>query len=290
MSKHAILITAYKDVESVIELIDTMGSRFNFYIHFDKKRDLKVDRLKALNNVFYWQRYKVNWGGVNHLHAILFLVENALLNQDNSFFHLITAEDFPIKSAEEILKIDTNKSYLKSRPFPFYGWDNSGGHDRYRRYQFYDVFNAKMKFGARFIHLLLIAQKKLGIFRKPLFDFPMFGGSTYWSLNREILVYVMEKVNDRLRRGLAMTFCAEEFVFQTILENSKYKDTIMDDNLRYIDWSSKRGGDPAFLDESDFSALLISNALFARKIRKNGDDKLLKILKEKIYNSQALEK
>ncbi|MCL7988614.1 beta-1,6-N-acetylglucosaminyltransferase [Sphingobacterium sp. lm-10] len=278
--RHAILITAYKDVESIVDLIETMGSCFNYYIHFDRKSRINFEKLADLPNVFITAELEVNWGGVNHFYVILGLIEEALKNEDNDFFHLITGEDFPIKTTQYILKLDRSKSFIKSTSFPFYNWDSSGGHDRYRRYHFYDFFNAKTKFGARLIYALTLLQKIFHIKRKDFSVKKKFGGSTYWSLNREVLGYLLNQLDsDRLKK-LRYTFCSEEFVFQTLLEDSPYQHTIVNDNLRFIDWSSKRGGDPAFLDETDFEKLRLSNAIFARKIRKIPTSPLLGLLKK----------
>ncbi|MDN5627487.1 MAG: hypothetical protein L0G16_05910, partial [Weeksellaceae bacterium] len=73
MNKQAILITAYKDLYSLRQLITLFGNNFNFYIHIDKKSKIDTDILKQFDNVFVSKKYEVNWGGFNHLKAILFL-------------------------------------------------------------------------------------------------------------------------------------------------------------------------------------------------------------------------
>ncbi|WP_336830741.1 MULTISPECIES: beta-1,6-N-acetylglucosaminyltransferase [Sphingobacterium] len=280
--KQAILITAYKDTSSVYELVKVFGEDFNFYVHFDKKSQLDVTSLKSITNLTIINSYKVNWGGTNHFFAILDLCKAALENKDNVFFHLITAEDFPIKSLSDFWQLDIGKNYLDYTEFPYYGWDSSGGFDRINYYRFFDLFNAKKKNGARILNFLLNLQKKIGLKRKSLNFDKLYGGSTYWSLNRESLEKVFSVLDYKMLRRLRYTFCAEEFVFQSIIMNSALKHTVVNNNLRYIDWQSKRGGDPAFLDETDFDNLKNCDKLFARKILKTDKNQLLIALKSHI--------
>jgi len=280
--KHAILITAYKDIESLIDLIDTMGDSFNFYIHLDRKRKLNSSTLNQIKNVEVSNTYNVNWGGLNHFRAILELSERALKNNENVFFHLITAEDYPIKNSKYILDMDTAQSYLHYFPFPKMTWDKNGGSDRYNYFHLYDVFDAKTKIGSRVIYLFILIQKCLKIKRKALPFSKMYGGSTYWSLSRQLLNFTTQQVDNNLLARLKYTFCAEEYIFHSILLNSPLTHKITNSNLRYIDWHSKRGSDPAFLDETDFDILKNSNAIFARKIKKSPNSKLLKLLKHHI--------
>lgn len=141
----------------------------------------------------------------------------------------------------------------------------------------------KKRWGNIIIGLFLRFQKKIKLRRTPPKQFKdqLFGGSTYWSLNRSALEYVVNytKTNPDFLRRLSFTFCAEEMYFQTVLINSEWSSTISNDNLRYIDWSSGRGGYPAFLDITDFEQLLASKKYFARKI-KHGDQ-----LKESLKNN-----
>jgi hypothetical protein len=44
--------------------------------------------------------------------------------------------------------------------------------------------------------------------------------------------------------------------------------------LRYIDWASGRGGNPAFLDNTDYEKIKISNKIFARKFHENYSEEL----------------
>ncbi len=96
----------------------------------------------------------------------------------------------------------------------------------------------------------------------------LYGGNTYWSLTREAVQYVITHTqeNPKFLKRFNFTFCAEEMYFQTVLMNSSFKESINHDDLRYMDWATGRGGNPAFLDETDFESIISSKKLFARKL------------------------
>lgn len=268
--KQAILITAYKNVSSLIDIVDFFDDSFNFYIHFDRKVNVDLSALSQFNNVFVSRGYSVNWGGVNHLKAILSLADIALKDPENSFFHLITAEDFPVKSIKDFKSLDQNKNYLEFFELPTPFWSDNGGMDRLDYYNFFDILDAKKKMQHIIIGKFVLIQKKIQLKRSYPEDFlnlKLYGGSTYWSLNRNALDYIIQfDANKRILKRFDYTFCAEEIYIQTVLLNSPYIDSIVNDNLRFIDWQSGRRSYPAFLDETDFDSLISSNKLFARKI------------------------
>jgi len=282
--KQTILITAYKNVEQVIDIIDYFDNRFEFYIHFDKRSALDLSPLKSTpkKKVFVCNTYPVYWGGVNHLKAILLLAGEALKNPENVMFHLITGEDFPCKPVSYFReRVDCKKDYINVFPMPYPVWPGNGGMDRVDYYNFYDLFNAKKTDKA--IHGLVRLQKIFKIKRSYPAGFPkLYGGSTYWSLSRNTMQYILEytETNKAFLERMNYTFCPEEFYFQTIIMDSPFVSNVMNDNLRYIDWVSGRGGKPAFLDESDYDKIKSSDKLFARKFHETGSERLKQLLIE----------
>lgn len=74
--KQAILITAYKDYSHLKRIVDFFDHDFQIYIHLDKNSEIShslIDEIITNNKVkVFRKKYKVNWGGLNHLRAILF--------------------------------------------------------------------------------------------------------------------------------------------------------------------------------------------------------------------------
>lgn len=75
--KQAILITAYKDFDHLEEIIKIFDESFELYVHIDKKSNVSAIQLSRFQSYLQVklisQKYKVNWGGINHLKSILYL-------------------------------------------------------------------------------------------------------------------------------------------------------------------------------------------------------------------------
>lgn len=271
--KQAILITAYKNYQHLEEIICFFDENFEIYIHIDKKSSIARKELLSLQKhaivKLVSQKYKVNWGGFNHLKSILYLSEIALKNKENHYFHLISGHDFPIKRASyfETFFKNKNTEFIDCFEIPFSGWEN-GGLDRIEYYSLFDQLNWKNSFQKKIIKKIIHWQKINGFKRKIGLKIPkLYGGSTWWSLTRECLSYVVvyTKNNKAILKRFKYTFCSEEFYFQTLIMNSSFGSKIENDNLRYIDWSNRNGNNPSVLDETDFEKMLDSNSFFARR-------------------------
>lgn len=285
----AILITAYKNIDHLIEIIRFFHDGFSVYIHIDKKSTLTKDQIKLLDsykNVSYVsQKYEINWGGFNHLRAILDLSEKALEEKENTYFHLITGHDYPIKSITDFKQFEnTRKIFMEYHPMPYNAWED-GGLDRLEQYNFYDFIDGREGIGESIIKKFGKLQKAVGFKRKFYKNFPsLYGGSTYWSMSREALKYVFEYLhnNPQFLNRFKYTFCSEEIFFQTILLNSEFKENIVNNNKRFIVWEKRNGNYPANLDLSDFENIEASDALFARKFEYPVSSDLFDKIKSKL--------
>lgn len=272
--KQAILITAYKNYHHLEEIIQCFDPNFELYIHLDKKSTISEVELKHLKKYdivkLVEQKYKVNWGGFNHLKSILFLIEQALKNPQNMYFHLITGHDFPVKRASYFVDFfqNNNNEYIDYWDIPKVGGADNGNMDRIEYYNFYDLWNAKMYKENKKIKSLICLQKRLGYKRKIPAKMPkLYGGSTYWTLSKNCVNYVLDftKKNKWFLNRFKYTLCAEEFYFQTIIMNSSFAENVANHNLRHIDWVARNGNNPAVLDDTDFEKLKETHAVFARK-------------------------
>ncbi len=268
----AILITAYKNFDQLIDLVAYFNSGFEIFIHIDKKQNTPPDYLKKLYSFPQVKlvsfKYKVNYAGRNHLRSILHLSEEALKNRDNYYFHVISGQDFPVQPLSyfiEFGKKNKDSNFLEYFEMPNPQWEN-GGMDRVELFGFYDLLNAKTHL--RFIHKINAIQKKIGYKRKiDLKNRKLFGGSTWWSLSRNTLDFVIDytKKQPYLIRRLKHTFCSEEIYFQTVIMNSVHADKVTNTNLRYVNWNLKHNSIPAVLDIDDLENIKSGNFLFARK-------------------------
>lgn len=234
--KQAILITAYKNYHHLEDIIAFFDEDFTIYIHIDKKSyiaEQELLSLKQYSNVkLISQKFKVNWGGFNHLRSILYLAEKALENPSNHYFHLISGHDFPIKPVSDFKFFfnNTNKEYINCFQISSSKWANNGTLDRLEYYNLYDLFNWKIDFHKRIIKKIIHWQKKIHFKRSMQLNAShLYGGSTWWSLSRECLNYVIQysNKNNIFLNRFKYTLCSEEFYFQTILMNSNLKFVII---------------------------------------------------------------
>lgn len=270
--RHAILMTAYKQPELINRWIDNYAHLFDFYIHIDLKSSVKPNDIHVKDNVYILKKYKVNWGGVNHLKAFIELMQLADL-EGYDYYHTISAQDWMLPFRLDTL--EKGKSYMEWGKLPRPEWKKEhGGFDRIRYYCLYDYWNYKSKPQKYFIKYMFYIQKGLGIRRKK-FPMPLYGGSGYMSLTQEAVTYILSfiRANPMILKRFEHTFCAEELIFQTLLMNSPLKDKIINNPLRYMVWPG-----PKVLDESDYEKIKQTDSLFIRKIDSNISDKLLKRL------------
>jgi len=270
--KQGILVTAYKHPEWLRRVVDLLGSDFSFFIHIDRNTSSRdQERFRQLgrshgNVIFVSNRYKVNWGGFNHLQAILLLSERAL-ESGMEYCHLITGQDYPVKSASYFGQdLATENSYIEYFEIPSVYW--KGGFDRMTLFHLNDVFNRRTIGGKTALIMLTAIQRLFRVERSLPENVKLYGGGTYWSLNRACLEYVVDytKRNPSFLFHFRHTFCPEEILFQTVLLNSPFRGNLVNDNLRYIRWEKRYGSYPAILDSSDVGSILSSAALFARKV------------------------
>jgi hypothetical protein len=175
---------------------------------------------------------------------------------------LLTGQDYPIKSNEYIhkfLKTNRQKSFMDFFPLPSNQWQD-GGLNRIDRWHI-RVRNRHFTFPKDRNSRNSLLKRKFPGNARP------FGGSSYWCLDRECILYIYNYVR---RNPVFVNFfrwvdVPDELFFQTILLNSSLKKKIINDNLRYIEWRNLESGSPAILGKDDLDKLMESPKLFARK-------------------------
>jgi len=260
----AILITAYKDFDYLKYLIHSLKDDEIFlFIHIDKRfyDEHFFDEYKNNKHVNIISTREIIWGSIHHLNAILDLLKCASsYNIDFEYFHVITGQDYMYRNINEFKRFfkDRNDNFMscticdKSTEF------------RYKKFFRNDVINYKNKLGNYITKLSYILQKLFFINRKPK-NITMYKGLVYVSITNDFVSYILDYINcdegKYFLNYLKWCFIPEEFFFQTVLMNSKFKDTLNTDNKRYMLWKFKNGTDPAILDISDI-----------RNIENSGDD------------------
>lgn len=64
--KQCLVITAYKSVEMLRCLLETVHEKFWCYVHVDKRKWEKFEGLQnEFTDVYFMSKYNVNWGGMS---------------------------------------------------------------------------------------------------------------------------------------------------------------------------------------------------------------------------------
>lgn len=288
---HAFLITAYKD-ETQLSCLVTQLLKYQslIYIHIDKKSGTLLknfiskyagnEKVKVISNPV-----NVYWGGFSHLKAILILLKEAYKNPANSRFHLLSGQDLPLKSKKYFalfFKTNEHKEFITNFQLPDPRWQN-GGLDRVKYYHLNDILDPKKYFFPRINGRFVRFQKWIGLKRKqPSYIANYHGGGTWWGLSRNAIDEIMrfQKNHPDFIKFFKHTYCGEEIFFQTILCNSALRDSIVSEDLRYIDWDTPGGRFPAVLDESALDKILKEETFFARKFDSETSADLRKRIEE----------
>jgi hypothetical protein len=156
---------------------------------------------------------------------------------------LLTGQDYPIKSnahVEQVLAASGGRSFMNFQPLPVDRLEGGG----YARLPEPDV---------------------------PYGLHPYFG-SGYWILHRTAVEYIQSFLSDHPEYVpyFERVRVPDEMFFQTVLLNSPLRDTIVNDDFRYIRWPG-----PKVLAMADLDDLRQTRDLFARKFDETVDPAVL---------------
>jgi len=278
---HAVLITAYKDYASLERLVRRLDRDFfKIYVHVDRRSAIHRSQMEELERLgaSVTKDYHVRWGTMTHLYAMIDLLRQAMAVGGVDYVHLISGQDYPLCDPAEFERrcggrifmnyacVDDDSDYIKDRYrlrnlFYFLQF-GSGVSNR-----LYYLFDAPSRW----------LQRRMGLFRKRVGSFEtLYKGTAWMSFPASAAVDLLgDEVARQFLKAVRTTYLPEEIFFQTYFLNSRLRGSVVNEDLRYIDWSNRNGSIPAFLDESDLEPILRSNALFARKMSSDISAELL---------------
>jgi hypothetical protein len=269
----AYVISAYKYPHQLGRLLRRLSTpTASFSIHVDRKTRpdvFKAMRVEAQDvpNVRFLPRHVSHWGGWGHVRATLKGLADVLEHSAGfDYLVLLTAQDYPLRSSpaiEQFLGGAGGRTFMNHWPLPFPLWEPRGGLDRLEDWHLITY---------RKLHLALPLRRRLPGGLRP------YGGGAYWCMARPVAEHVHEFVqrNPDYVRFFKHVFVPDELFFQTIVLNSPLRDSVVNDNLRFIDWSENPG--PTILRMEHLPKLLDSGKLFARKFDATIDAAILDAL------------
>lgn len=234
------------------------GARF--YLHYDAKSDLadlhflrQLPNVKILNN-----RVAVNWGGFSMILATLNLMQAALAEPKNHYFHLLSGDCLPLQTLafleQEWKDLPAGSLFMESRIS--------------HRLRYRTRFNA--------LHADTIWQRKLigKLLTKCLqcLDWIIptnqicYTGSQWFSADRMALKILFDKALEEPSIYFEKKLCPDEHFFQFVLFKDVYDDiNHINDNKRFINLHSI-ANHPEWLNKYQCEQAKNQGIWFARKV------------------------
>lgn len=273
----AYFITAYKQPSQLNWLFKAIYSPNDiFLVHIDRKTPNHVHKdLRAVcsnhPNVHFMPSETIAWGGWSlaaiTLDAIKILLE---LDQHWEYFFNLSGQDYPIKSTEfmrQQLRLEKSRNYIQMRRI-------SNDPPKFRRHILRRLRWRCFESHGRLVRtpMPLLRPKGLEI---------EWRGSFWAILTREFCDWLSrDPIVSECEGFLQHVKIPDEVLFQTLISNSPYMNSLISDNKREILWTGQSG--PKVLTIKDYEILRSSRAFFARKFDEAVDQTILSKLADDI--------
>ncbi|WP_228464682.1 beta-1,6-N-acetylglucosaminyltransferase [Chryseobacterium antibioticum] len=269
----AYLILVHRLPDQFKKLFTAIYESTNFYlIHIDKKASQEIGEnvrifLKSYSNVHILDSENVVWGGYSMVQAELDGMKYLLnMNAQWDYFINLSGQDYPLKSQKiirEFLSKNNGKSYLKiadqekSRPETMNRIEN-----------YFEELEDK------------ISEKTHK--RNFMKDVIPYIGGQWMILTRDCCEFITNSIEVKKFEDYYLnTLIADESFFQTVLMNTSFTGTLVDDDKRAIIWIPD--GDiklrPKTFTKTDLDFLQQGNHLFARKFDDHVDNNIIDSIK-----------
>lgn len=292
-SRHAYLILAHDNfyvLDKLLRLLD--DPRNSIYLHVDAKASgfdpeplHRACRHSTLNLV---PRIPIYWGDYSQLEGTFRLLERATADR-HDYYHLLSAADLPLQTQDAIHAFFDRHSGTE-----FVGFASDFDP---RCVQQIHLWTRHLKPRHRWVGRLrsvlangfIRLQRAVRYDRTRRFGMEVRKGSDWYSITHALAEHLLAN-EPTARRLLKHALVPSEFVVQTLVWNSPFRDRVHDlgdeysSNLRLIDWQR---GDPYVFRRADLPALTGSGRLFARKFQARIDRDVVDALYEHLAEKQG---
>lgn len=294
--RHAYLVMTHRPVDELgplLRLID--DERNDVYLHLDKRvGKIDVDRLRQMvtrSRVHLVPRRAVVWAHASQVDAELRLFRAAATNPRHAYshYHLISGQDLPLRTADEI------HAYFGSQPdvnLVGFAHDPRGDVppeirlrvDRYWLFQRLVARNRSSWLG-RAQRLVVGVQHRFGVARtagRAFRGMHLVKGANWVSLTDAAVQEILRN-EGWVHKIARFSLAADEIYKQTILWNSALRSSLSwsrmpehaSGNGRLVDWTRGR---PYTWRSGDIEALAASTELFARKFDPQVDAQIIEMV------------
>ncbi|MDY5423146.1 beta-1,6-N-acetylglucosaminyltransferase [Hornefia butyriciproducens] len=276
--KHAYLIMAHKNLNQLLRLLRALDdARNDIYLHLDSRfREAdEVDFTGFLNFSCFYSipRRTVEWGSYGIVQTEFELLQAAAEQGPYRYYHLLSGQDFPIKSQSDI------HHFFDGQDKEFIHFADPSGWDRVMRIRL-------NRFRRPIYQIYLLSEflkRRTGI--RPPVDFGF--GSEWFSITDKFAKDFLAK-RRWASRYFANCICPDELVLQTFVLSFGYENHLAaavgtgDETAskRCIDWNRGDDNHPYVWRTADYQILANSNAMFARKFDTEIDENILRRIEE----------
>jgi hypothetical protein len=263
--KQVFLIHAHKDLDQLNALVGQLCDEdFLIYVNLDRKSTIDPARLHPGARLVD-KRIDVRWGGFSQVEATLNSLRQ-ILREVARFDKVVflSAQDFPLLPNDRLkqeLALVEGRELIDTMPIGPDGWRVA-----FRYQYFYREGGSKPERIACALANRLLRLCKTT--RRPPRAMRPYGGSSWWALSRPCLQHLLERVGREWAsvRFFRTVLCPDEMFFQTMVMSSRFRERVLSENFRYIQWPEQGARNPKVLDEADFDRIRASGAHFCRKL------------------------
>jgi hypothetical protein len=280
----AFLVLAHANPAQLVRLVRRLDpSRRPVWIHIDRRTDISTwSELPGLvsRGAMMVDRQPSPWGGFGIVDATLAGMSAALRCGAWSHLVLLSGQDYPIKplsTIDDFFAAHCGASFMEHHPLPRSDWPGDGGLSRVADFHL-RVFDREVMI------------RSIGGLRRhvPGQRAPFQGGQFFTlSLDLTRLVVQTSETQPRYRRFFRRTAIPDESYFQTLVMNSPLARSVVNNDLRYEDWSENTSH-PKVLTSTDVSALLRSSSLFAKKFDSAIDGQILNLIDHEVHGEARM--
>ena len=241
----SIILLAHKNVDQIKRLLRKLEhSAVDVYLHLDKKFKISKDEIVELSkftkNVHILpQRYSVNIVDSSVTKCILASCEYFIHTHTNnwSYVALMSAQDYPIKPIEELLKfLNANypKPYIDCTPYSLDNWVyHKFCHSPFYGRWYGSVYQKHGVYGKIGRHLVRMFDKMFLKVSNDMFtklrkhSINLYGGSQWWILPLQMVKEILEITKrEKVLTAKLFNCIPDEIFFQTIGMMTSFADKI----------------------------------------------------------------
>lgn len=287
MKKHAYLIMAHNEFDLLEELLEALDDvRNDIYVHIDAKvKKFPFDKYKEMVTksklIFVKKRMNVLWGGDTQIKCELYLLKEAY-KKGYVYYHLLSGVDYPVRSQDfihDFFEKNHGKNYIDFETDEV-SYQFAKSRMEYRHY-FQNVIGKSSDNYKNILYRLdacmLYLQELMGLSRLRRCNLVIKKGAQWFSITNELVKEILDS-KKIIKKLFYHGVCADEMFVMTVAYNSELRETLVNNNLRYILWEGELH--PKLLNSSNYQDMMQSACLFARKFSKKHDIEVVHKIKE----------